>query len=127
MRLKLLLPSEVLLDEPVQKIIAKARNGSFCLEPRHIDFVAALVPGVLTYVSETGQEVFIAIDEGTLVKCGHRVLISTYNAVMGDNLETLRDTVEQRYLQLDEAERTARCALARLEAGVVRRFTQMQG
>ncbi|MDP3876974.1 MAG: F0F1 ATP synthase subunit epsilon [Methylobacter sp.] len=127
MRLKLLLPSQVLLDEPVQKIITKAANGSFCLEPRHVDFVAALVPGVLSYIAETGQEVFIAIDEGTLVKCGGNVLISTYNAVRGDDLETLRDTVEQRFVQLDEAERSARSALARLEAGVLRRFTQIQG
>ena len=126
MRLKLLLPNEILIDEPVQKIIAKAHNGSFCLEPRHIDFVSALVPGLLMYLSETGQEAFVAIDEGTLVKCGDEVLISTYNAVRGDDLATLRDTVENRFVQMDDIERIARSALARLEAGVIRRFTQMK-
>ncbi len=69
MRLKLLLPSQILIDEPVRKIIAEAGNGSFCLEPRHVDFVAALVPGLLMYVPETGGEVFIAVDEGILVRC----------------------------------------------------------
>ena len=126
MRLKLLLPNEILINEPVQKIIAKAHNGSFCLEPRHIDFVSALVPGLLMYIAESGQEVFIAIDEGTLVKCGDEVLISTYNAVIGNDLATLRDTVENRFVQLGESERIARSALARLEAGVIRRFTQME-
>ncbi|WAK03927.1 F0F1 ATP synthase subunit epsilon [Methylobacter sp. YRD-M1] len=126
MRLKLLLPSHILLDEPVRKVIAQAGNGSFCLEPRHVDFVAALVPGVLIYVSEAGQEVFVAVDEGILVKCGPDVLVSTPNAVPGDDLETLRETVEARFKQLDEAERLTRSALARLEAGVLRRFTQMQ-
>jgi len=126
MRLKLLLPNEILINEPVQKIIAKAHNGSFCLEPRHIDFVSALVPGLLMYIAESGQEVFIAIDEGTLVKCGDEVLISTYNAVIGNDLATLRDTVENRFVQLGESERIARSALARLEAGVIRRFTQIE-
>ena len=126
MRLKLLLPNEILIDEPVQKIIAKAHNGSFCLEPRHIDFVSALVPGLLMYIAETGQEVFVAIDEGTLVKCGDDVLVSTYNAFRGDDLATLRDKVEKHFVQLDDSERIARSALSRLEAGVIRRFTQLK-
>ena len=126
MRLKLLLPNEILIDEPVQKIVAKAHNGSFCLEPRHIDFVSALVPGLLMYIAETGQEVIVAIDEGTLVKCGDDVLVSTYNAFRGDDLATLRDKVEKHFVQLGDSERIARSALSRLEAGVIRRFTQLK-
>ncbi len=126
MRLKLLLPNEILIDEPVQKIVAKAHNGSFCLEPRHIDFVSALVPGLLMYIAETGQEVIVAIDEGTLVKCGDDVFVSTYNAFRGDDLATLRDKVEKHFVQLDDSERIARSALSRLEAGVIRRFTQLK-
>lgn len=126
MRLKLLLPADILIDEDVQKIIAEAGNGSFCLLPRHIDFVAALVPGLLTYVSATGKEFFVAVDEGTLVKCGPRVLVSVRNAVCGDDLTRLRDTVEMEFRQLDEREKAARGALARLEAGVVRRFVELR-
>ena len=125
MRLKLLLPSHILIDEPVQKVIAEGWNGSFCLEPRHVDFVSALKPGLLQFITETGEEVFVAVDEGILVKCADEVLISAYNAVRGDDLATLKDTVEHRFRQLDESERIARSALARLEAGVVRRFTQI--
>lgn len=126
MRLKLLLPSEVLIDEPVQKVIAQGRNGSFCLEPRHVDFVSALAPGILQFIDAHGQEMFVAVDEGILVKCADEVLVSAYNAVRGEDLATLKDTVVKRFRQLDESERIARSALARLEAGVVRRFTQMQ-
>lgn len=125
MRLKLLLPSQILIDEPVQKIIAEGKDGSFCLEPRHVDFVSALKPGLLQFIDENGQEVFVAMDEGILVKCADEVMVSAYNAVRGDDLATLKDTVEHRFRQLDESERIARSALARLEAGVVRRFIQM--
>lgn len=125
MRLKLLLPSQILIDEPVQKIIAEGKDGSFCLEPRHVDFVSALKPGLLQFIDENGQEVFVAMDEGILVKCADEVMVSAYNAVRGDDLATLKDTVEHRFRQMDESERIARSALARLEAGVVRRFIQM--
>ncbi len=125
MRLKVLLPSHILIDEAVQKIIAEGLDGSFCLKPRHIDFVSALKPGLLQFIAESGEEIFVAIDEGILVKCDDEVLVSTLNAVRDDDLATLKDTVEQRFRQLDESERIARSALARLEMGVVRRFMQM--
>jgi F-type H+-transporting ATPase subunit epsilon len=34
-------------------VIAEAQNGSFCLLPHHIDFVAALAPGLLAYTTKT--------------------------------------------------------------------------
>lgn len=126
MRLKVLLPTEVLVDLKVTKIIAEAENGSFCMEPRHIDFVAALVPGLLSYTTEDDQEVFLAVDEGTLVKCGDEVLVSSRKAVQGVELEKLRDLVETEFRHLDDKERAARTALARLEAGVVRRFIELE-
>jgi F-type H+-transporting ATPase subunit epsilon len=124
-RLKILLPAEIALDEETSKVTAEAENGSFTLLPRHIDFVAALVPGLLSYES-AGQEVFVAIDEGILVKRGDEVLVSTRGAVRGANLGQLRQTVEEQFKTLDERERKARSAVARIEAGVVRRFTELR-
>lgn len=126
MRLKVLVPTRVLVDEPVGKVVAEAQDGSFGMLPRHVDFVAPLVPGILLYVSRDGAERFLGIDEGILVKCGREVLVSTRNAVPGDDLATLRWTVRERYVELDEHERSARSALARLEAGVVRRFIEFR-
>ena len=126
MRLKILLPMEVLVDEPAERIVAEAQNGSFGILPRHIDFVAALVPGVLTYTDAEGRERFFGIDEGVLVKCANEVVVSTRNAVSGEDLESLRTVVRRRFLELDEREKSARSALGRLEAGVVRRFIDLQ-
>ena len=126
MRLKVLLPSEVLLNEQSRKVIAEAENGSFCIEPRHVDFVAALVPGLLSFVNAQGEEVFLATDSGVLVKCGTEVSVSVLNAVRGTVLEELHTIVERHFRQLDEQERIARSAVARLEAGVVRRFIELE-
>lgn len=126
MQLKVQVPGEVFIDEPVQKIVAEAQNGFFCLEPRHIDFVTALVPGLITFLSEDGTERVLASDEGILVKCGREVLISTYNAVLGDELDTLREAVGNYFKTRQEEEQIARAAAARLEAGIVRRFMEME-
>ena len=126
MRLKVLLPTEILIDEAVKKIVAEAENGSFCLLPRHIDFVAALVPGLLSFVSAEDQEEFLAVDEGILVKCGSQVTVSTRNAVLGPDLGTLKQTIEEQFQVLDERERMARSAVVKLEADFVRRFIDME-
>lgn len=126
MRLQILLPTEVLVDEEVVKVIAEAENGAFCLLPRHIDFVASLVPGVLCFCAREGKESFAAVDEGLLVKCGSDVFVSTLNGVRGSDLGQLQSLVEERFLELDEHERKVRSALARLEAGTLRGFWELQ-
>ena len=126
MRLKVLLPSRVLVDEAVRKVVAEGTNGSFGMLPRHIDFISALAPGILLYETEEGDERYLGTDEGILVKRAGEVLVSTQGAVAGEDLHRLREIVRDRYRALDEHERLARSALARLEAGVVRRFIELQ-
>jgi len=127
MNLKVLLPAEVLVQEDVAKVTAEAHNGSFCLLPKHVDFVAALVPGILSFQTAGGREAFVAVDEGILVKCGEEVMVSTRNAVRGADLGQLRRTVEERFKVLDDREKTARSAMVKIEAGFVRRFLEIQG
>ncbi|MCX8048421.1 MAG: F0F1 ATP synthase subunit epsilon [Methylohalobius sp.] len=122
MRLKVLQPDKVFLDTQVVKVIAEGANGHFCLEPRHVDFVSALVPGILTYVEEKGKTWYLAVDEGILVKCGMEVLVSTYKAILGEELVSLQARVEAEILKLDEGEQAARRTLARLEAGILRQY-----
>jgi len=126
MRLKVLLPQGVLMDDEVTKVVAEAENGSFCLLPRHVDFLAALVPGLLSFASVNGAEEFLAVDEGMLVKCGAEVLVSTRNAVRGPDLGTLEQTVEQSFQRLDDQETMARSAFAKLEASFIRRFMDLE-
>jgi F-type H+-transporting ATPase subunit epsilon len=125
MKLRVLLPAGVLVDQEVAKVTAEAENGSFCLLPRHVDFVTALVPGLMSFETGTGEEEFLAVDEGILVKRGAEVTVSTRNAVRGAPLGQLRELVEERFHVLDEREQQAREILARLEADLVVRFVRM--
>ena len=90
MTLKILLPERVVLDEPVDKVVAESPQGSFGLLPRHVDVVAPIAPGLLSYTRDE-EESFVAVDEGVLVKCGAEVLVSVRDAVIGPDLNSLED------------------------------------
>ena len=126
MMLKILLPAEVLIIQEVKKIVAEAENGSFCLMPNHIDFVATLAPGLFTYEPETGGQELLAMDVGTLVKKGADVLVSTRNAVRAPDLGKLKQVVVEQYDILDEREKMVRSAAAKLEASLIRRFVELK-
>ncbi len=125
MHLKILVPTEVFVDTNIIKVVAEAENGSFCLLPHHIDFVAALVPGILSYTLENKEEIFLAINEGILVKQGGYVFVSTLQAVQDKDLETLQTTVTKKFRTLDEREKLIRSALAKFEATIIRRFREI--
>lgn len=124
MRLKLLIPTQVVVDREVRKVIAAGEHGSFCLLPRHVDFLAALAPGLLAFEDETGEEQFAAVDTGVLVKRGEEVLVSTRQAIAGRDLEELRQTVSEEFSILDERERAAQAAMAKLEASFLRSYLE---
>lgn len=127
MTLKVLLPFEVFADERgVTRIVVETAQGSFGLLPQRLDCVAALVPGILSFETASKGEVFLALDEGVLVKTGPDVLISARRALRGDDLSRLRDTVEQEFLTLDAQEEALRAVMNRLESGFMRRFASMR-
>ncbi|AGF77551.1 alternate F1F0 ATPase, F1 subunit epsilon [Desulfocapsa sulfexigens DSM 10523] len=127
MKLKVLLPFRVFTEEgDVKHIVVETPQGSFGFLPRRLDCVAPLVPGILSYETESEGEVFIAIDEGVLVKSGREVLVSVRGAIGGTKLGELRVAVEREFLSLDEREQSVRSVLAKLESGFIRRFIEFQ-
>jgi len=125
--LKVLLPFQIFADVTnVTRVVAETREGSFGLLPQRLDCVAALVPGILIYQTGSGGEIFLAVDEGALVKTGPEVLVSVRRAIGGTDLGQLREAVEKEFLTLDERERSVRQVVAKLETGFLRRFAALQ-
>ena len=119
MRLKIFLPTEMFLDQEVLKVVGEGAGGGFCLLPRHIDYVTALAPGILSYEPSGGGEKFLAVNRGILVKRGESVSVATRFAQAGV-LGELEDEVRKMILQEDDKEKMARSAAAGMEANFVR-------
>ena len=127
MSVRVLLPSGIFAEKTgVSRIVAETREGSFGLLPHRLDCVAALAPGILIYETKAEGELYIAVDEGVLVKTGSDVLVSVRRAIGGTDLGQLRGSVEQEFLTLDEHEQSVRSVMAKLESGFLRRLASFQ-
>jgi len=125
MNLKVLLPFQIFAEKTgVSSIITETREGSFGLLPHRLDCVAAIVPGILIYKNEAEGEVYVAVDEGILIKTGMDVLISVRNAIAGTDLGLLHEAVEKEFLDLNERERNVRSAMAKMESGLISRLAK---
>lgn len=125
MKLKILLPNKVFAEKSdVLRIVAGTREGSFGILPQRLDCVAMLAPGILTFETAAEGEVYVAVDEGVLVKTGSTVRVSVRNAIGGMALDKLRVAVEEEFMNLDEQEKQVRSVLAKLETGFVRRMME---
>jgi F-type H+-transporting ATPase subunit epsilon len=126
MNLKVLLPFQIFAAKTgVSRIVAETCQGSFGLLPHRLDCVAALAPGILTYETASDGEVFMAVDDGVLVKTGADVLVSVRRALCGPDLGQLREAVEREFLTMDEHERSVRSVLAKMEGDLIRRMAKL--
>lgn len=127
MHLKILLPFGIFAEENgVRRIVVETKGGAYGLLPNRLDCTGALVPGILTYETAPGEESYVAIDQGILVKAGADVLVSVRNAIGGKPLGQLHEAVKREFLELDEREKDIRSVLVKLEAGFIRQFQKLQ-
>lgn len=126
MNLKILLPTEVFLETKASKIVAEAGDGFFGLLPRHVDFVSALVPGIFSYWDKDDEEILMAIDRGLLVKFGQEVLVSTRNAVCGEDLQELQRLIDETFFELEDHDINARSVMVKMEADFMRRLVELK-
>ena len=118
MDLKILLPYRIFAEiRNVSRIVAETSEGSFGLLPKRLDCVAALVPCIFTYETDSKTVHYLAVDEGILVKAGSEVMVSVRNAFGGTDLGKLHESVEKEFKKLDDSERDIRSTMAKIESG----------
>lgn len=110
----------------MDKIITEDPRGYFCLLQHHIDFVTAVIPGILSYKQSAKDEIIMAIDEGILIKKGLTVTVSTRNIVAGGELGSLKRTIKEKFETLDEREKKTRAILLKLELDFMKQFKEMR-
>ena len=92
MKMKVVLPSSILLEQMVSKVIFDAQDGSFCLLPRHIDFISVLVPSILTFQNQEGTEQYLVHDEGILIKQDREVLVAIKHGLIENSSRIVEES-----------------------------------
>ena len=127
MDLKILLPYRIFAEiKNVSSIVAETSEGSFGLLPQRLDCVAAIVPSIFTYETESKNTHYLAVDEGVLVKAGSQVLLSVRNAFGGTDLSKLNESIEKEFIKLDDSERNMRSTMAKMESGFLYSMEKFQ-
>ena len=126
MELKVVTPIEVILSCPIQKITIEGIDGFRSLLPKHIDFITALKPGIMTYVTTDNATKYLACNQGLFVKCGTQVSISTPWAVISDDLEHLKHHIKQNMAEMEQERKEVGVSMARLEIGLTKGLIQLR-
>jgi F-type H+-transporting ATPase subunit epsilon len=122
MRLRIVTPLSVVVDEDADSVRAEDASGSFGIRPGHAPFLTALAVSIVSWKT-AGRERFCALRGGVLtVTGGSTVAIATREAVAGDDLATLDAQVLARFQSEADEERVEHVETMRLQLHAIRRM-----
>jgi F-type H+-transporting ATPase subunit epsilon len=122
MKLRIVTPLTVVVEQDgVSAIRAEDDTGSFGILPGHADFLTSLSISVVSWKDAHGARHFAAVRRGVLtVTTGQDVSIATREAIVGNDLAFLGDTVLRQFRADTETERTEHVASTRLQLTAIR-------
>jgi F-type H+-transporting ATPase subunit epsilon len=122
MRLRIVTPLSVVVDEDADSLRAQDASGSFGIRPGHAPFLTALAVSILRWKTD-GLERFCALRGGVLTVTGSTtVAISSREAVAGEDLATLDAEVLARFQSDADEERVEHVETMRLQMDAVRQM-----
>jgi len=124
MRLRIITPLSVVIDEDgVLALRAEDASGGFGILPHHADFLTSLAVSVVSWKSVDGTRHYCAVRHGVFsVTAGQDIAIATREAIPGDDLATLDETVLARFRADIETERTEHAASTRMQLDAIRQI-----
>jgi F-type H+-transporting ATPase subunit epsilon len=128
MRLRIITPLSVIVDEDALAVRAEDDSGSFGILPGHADFLTSLAISVVGWKQSDGSRRFCAVRRGLLsITSGKDVAVATREAIVGDDLATLDSTVLERFRADIDQERSERIESMRLQLDAIRRIVSQLG
>jgi F-type H+-transporting ATPase subunit epsilon len=124
MRLRIVTPLSVIVDEEgVLAVRAEDASGSFGILSHHADFLTSLTICVVGWKRCDGTLFYCAVRHGVFtVSGGQDITIATREAIVGDDLTTLDQTILARFRSDAETEKTEHVESTRLQLNAIRQI-----
>ncbi len=100
MRLQLVTPLGVVVDEDVEMVTVSGSEGQMGIFPGHVPLVTPVVPSEVI-IQQKGQERFFAIGEGMAEITGDAIAILTDEAIAAEDLD--EHQLQQELQRTEEA------------------------
>jgi len=123
-RLRVVTPSRMLLDEDVDEVTAPGELGEFGVLPNHIAFLTTLVPGELSYKQGSSKKT-LAVGGGYAEVLDNVMTVLAPAAEFADEIDSARaqrakERAEKLMAELNRGEKDWEMAEAALKRALVR-------
>src|SRR3990172_8898649 len=123
-RLRVVTPSRLMLDEEVDEVTAPGELGEFGVLPNHISFLSTLVPGEMSYKQGANKRL-LAVSGGYAEVLDNVMTVLAPAAEFGSEIDTARaqqakERAERRVQELGRGEKDFDIAEAALRRALVR-------
>jgi F-type H+-transporting ATPase subunit epsilon len=127
MKLSITTPfATVLQTDAVVDIRAEDSSGAFGILQGHADFLTVLTVSVLTWRDARRHEHYVAVRGGMLsVQENGAVIVTTPEAIAGEDLHSLEVDVLSRFRRHIDEERAAHTADQRLHVAAIRQIVRL--
>ena len=120
MKLRILTPTEVVLEQDAVHVTVEDQTGSLGIRPGHAALVTALVPGIVQTRTEGGSEHYIAVNGGVMLVNSDTVEIVSRQAIQGTDIAQLENNVLSEFEKDVEEDRANRAAFEKLRLNFMR-------
>jgi F-type H+-transporting ATPase subunit epsilon len=128
MRLRIVTPLAVVIDEDALSVRAEDATGSFGILPGHADFLTSLALSVVEWTRADGTRHYCAVRRGMFsVSGGADIAVATRESVPSDDLAALGGTVLARFHADIERDRSERFESTQLQLDAIRRIVGQFG
>ena len=128
MKLRIVTPLEVVVEEEALSVRAEDASGSFGILPGHADFLTSLAISAVGWKRSDGSRHYCAVRRGMLsISGGTGVDVATREAIAGDDLATLDATVLARFRAETEQDRSERFESNQLQLDAIRQIVSQLG
>ena len=126
MKVRILTPTDVVLEAEAVHVTAEDPTGSLGIRPGHVPLVTPLVPGIVLVRESGGGERFAAVNGGVMVVTGDAVDIVSRRAVAGTDVRRLEETALAEFEKDDSEAGTNRVAFDKMRLSFVRHVLEAQ-
>jgi F-type H+-transporting ATPase subunit epsilon len=124
--LEIIAPHRLIARGRVVELQAADATGRFGIRTGHENFLTVLVPCVLRYRGEDGEESFAAVDGGVLLAEDGRISVVTHDAVVAGRLDQVADQAAAMLEARKHKEEAARAGFAELETSLLRELREAE-
>jgi len=125
MKLRVLTPSEVILEQDVTHVTAEDPTGSLGIRPGHATLMTPLVPGIVIARSESGSQRYVAVNGGVMLVDSNTVEIVSRQAVTGTDRAELETKVVAGFEKDNDDDRANRAAFEKMRISFMRGVVEL--